>query len=116
MRKVDLSVDENEKYEEIKKLVDSNGNKNRVANKLGCTLRHINRMVKGYIEKGKAFFIHGNKGHIPVNTIPGEKKQEIVELYKNKYYDSNFKHFHELLRACSKSPKQYRYKSQFNHV
>lgn len=97
MRKVELSMDGNEKYEVIKKLVDTNGNKNKASSKLQCTIRTIDRMIIGYKEKGKAFFIHGNTGRIPVNTISDEKKQEIVDLYKTKYYDANFNHFNELL-------------------
>jgi transposase len=97
MRKVELSMDENGKYEVIKKLVDTNGNKNKASIKLQCTIRTIDRMIIGYKEKGKVFFIHGNTGRIPANTISNEKKQEIVDLYKTKYYDANFNHFNELL-------------------
>ena len=38
-------MNENEKYETIKKLVESGGNKQRAAIQLHCTVRHINRMV-----------------------------------------------------------------------
>ncbi|NLL88152.1 MAG: hypothetical protein GX228_04340 [Firmicutes bacterium] len=30
--------------------------------KLGCTVRYVNRMIKGYHQEGKVFFEHGNKG------------------------------------------------------
>ena len=38
---------EKEKYEEIKRLVElgDNGNKKRVAVKLGCTVRTVNRLI-----------------------------------------------------------------------
>jgi len=42
MRKVDLNMNANEKYEIIKKLVDTNGNKKRVAMRVGYTMRHVN--------------------------------------------------------------------------
>lgn len=54
IRKVELTMDEQKKYEVIKKLVDENGNKSRAALTLGLTPRHINRLVKAYKEKGKA--------------------------------------------------------------
>jgi histone H3/H4 len=57
------------KYEIIKKLVETNGNKKAAALKLNCTQRHVNRLIKGYLEEGKAFFQHGNKGRKPVNSI-----------------------------------------------
>lgn len=55
IRKVELSMDEQKKYEVIKSLADHPApNKQRAALTLGCTVRHINRMFKGYKEHGKA--------------------------------------------------------------
>ncbi|MGB8451112.1 MAG: hypothetical protein WCD89_02165 [Anaerocolumna sp.] len=45
-------MDENQKYEVIKKLVDTNGNKKTAALKIGCSNRHINCLIKGYQEQG----------------------------------------------------------------
>jgi hypothetical protein len=36
---------EQHKYTVIKKLVETDGNKNSAAIKLGCTKRHINRVI-----------------------------------------------------------------------
>jgi hypothetical protein len=90
-------MDENKKYETIKKLVENNGNKQRAAIDLGCTVRHVNRMIKGYIEHGKAFFIHGNKGRKPLHTLEEQTRQNILDLYLTKYEDANFVHYSELL-------------------
>lgn len=54
MRKVNLRMKELDKYEAIKELVDHKGNKKRVAQKLGLTVRQINRLIKIYKEKGKS--------------------------------------------------------------
>ena len=97
MRKVELNMTEQEKYETIKKLVETNGNKKRAALKLGCTQRHINRMIKGYVDEGKDFFVHGNKGRKPKHTLNDETKKLILDLYNTKYYDANFQHYSELL-------------------
>ena len=56
MRKVILKMKENNKYEAIKKLVETDGNKQRVAVNLNCTIRHINRMIIGYNNCGKEEF------------------------------------------------------------
>ena len=53
MKKVNLRMKELDKYNVIKELVDHNGNKKRAANKLGLTVRQINRLIKIYKEKGK---------------------------------------------------------------
>lgn len=98
-------MDENKKYEVIKSLADHkdrNGNtasKQRAALTLGCTVRHINRMLAGYKEHGKEFFSHGNKGRKPAITIPEDVRANVIDLYRNKYYDANFTHFTELLES-----------------
>lgn len=97
MRKVELNMREEFRYVVIKKLVETKGNKNSAALKLGCTRRTINRMVRGYIKEGRAFFQHGNKGRTPVNAIEPVIVNEILTLYDNKYYDANFTHLAELL-------------------
>ena len=54
IRKVELSMDEQKKYEVIKSLADHPApNKQRAALTLGCTVRHINRMLKGYKNMAK---------------------------------------------------------------
>lgn len=102
LRKVDLNMTEQYKYEIIKKLVETNGNKKCAALKLDCTLRHINRMIQGYISKGKAYFIHGNQGRQPVHALSSEIKQNVIDLYRTKYYDANFQHYSELLAKSEK--------------
>lgn len=98
MRKVILTMDEQKKYDIIKKLVDTNGNKKRAALKLGCTERNVNRLIIIFKKKGKAGFIHKNRGKEPANKITDELKNQIVLLYQGKYFGSNFKHFTELLK------------------
>lgn len=93
-------MDEQKKYEVIKSLVDhpDTANKDRAALILGCTKRHINRMIQGYLKNGKEFFIHGNRGKKPATTIPLEIRQQVIDLYKIKYYEANFEHYTELLK------------------
>lgn len=99
MRKVNLNMTEQYKYEIIKKLVDTNGNKNNAALKLNCTLRHIYRLIKGYKSQGKVFFLHGNRDRQPIHTLPSSTKHMIIDLYRTKYLDANFTHFCELLAS-----------------
>lgn len=92
-----LTMTENEKYQIIKKLIETNGNKQTAALKIGCTRRHINRLIAGYKSCGKSFFIHGNHAHKPVTTIPEETKLLVLNLYQTKYYEANLTHYQELL-------------------
>ena len=97
MRKVILRMKEQEKYEVIKELVDHNGNKLRAAQKLGLSIRQINRLIKIYKENGKPGFVHGNRSKKPAKTLDKSISENIILLYRNKYQDFNFTHFHEYL-------------------
>ena len=97
MRKVELRMNEQEKYKVIKELVEHNGNKNRASKKLGISRRQIDRLIIKCKENGKSSFIHGNRGHIPAKALDKSISENIILLYKNKYYDFNFNHFKKFL-------------------
>lgn len=97
MRKVELRMNEKNKYDVIKELVDHNGNKKRAALKLGITERQVNRLIIKYKENGKSGFVHGNRGHIPTKALDKSVSEDIILLYKTKYQDWNFNHFKEFL-------------------
>lgn len=97
MRKVELRMNEKEKYEIIKELVDHNGNKHRAALRLGISKRQVDRLIINYKEKGKSAFIHGNRSKKPVNALDKSISEDIILLYKNKYQDWNFNHFKDFL-------------------
>jgi transposase len=97
MRKVNLTMEEKDKYSTIKKLIETDGNKKRAAITLNCSVRHINRMIKGYKEGGKKFFSHGNLGRKPAHALDSNTKQLILDLYCTKYCEANITHFSELL-------------------
>ena len=98
MRKVELSLKEKQKYEIIKKLVETNGNKEYARIKLGLkSIRQVNRLIAGYKEYGKEFFIHGNRGRKPKHALTDELKDEIETLYTSKYFDCTYTQFTEYL-------------------
>lgn len=98
MKRIELAMTEQAKYDIIKSLVDHNGNKKRAAIQLGCTVRNINRLIIKYKNDGKQAFSHGNKGRKPVHAITDELKTEIITLYNNKYWDATFSYACELLQ------------------
>lgn len=97
MKEVKLSMKEQNYYEVIKELVDHKGNKDRAAKKLGITVRHVNRLIMKYKDKGKAGFVHGNKTRQPINSLPQELNEQILNLYRDKYQAFNFSHFKDML-------------------
>ena len=109
MRKVELRMKEQEKYDVIKELVDHNGNKNRASKKLGISRRQIDRLIIIYKEKGKSGFVHGNRSRKPESTIDKSISESIILLYKNKYYDFNFNHFKEFLEEKENIKVSYKF-------
>jgi len=97
MRKVELNMKEKEKYKKIKDFVEHGGNKNRLVLQLGLSRRQIDRLIIKYKEKGKSAFVHGNRSRTPINALDKSISEDIILLYKNKYYDFNFNHFKEYL-------------------
>ena len=97
MRKVVLTLKEENKYKVIKKLVETNGNKQRAANRLNITVRHVNRLIYGYKQLGKEFFVHGNRGRKPKHALTLDFKNYIEELYVSKYFDCTYTLFSEML-------------------
>ena len=109
MRKVELRMNEKEKYKIIKELVDHNGNKNRASKKLGISRRQVDRLIIKYKEKGKSGFVHGNRTKKPANTLDKSISEDIILLYKNKYYDFNFNHFKEFLKKKENIDVSYKF-------
>jgi hypothetical protein len=97
MRKVELRMNEKYKYDIIKKLVETNGNKKRASIKLNLSIRQINRLINGYKEFGKEFFVHGNRGRKPSHALTEDFKNKIEELYTTKYFDCTYTAFKEYL-------------------
>lgn len=100
MKKVDLSMKEEKTYQIIKNLVDngvSPKTKKKASIKLGCSLRHVDRLVNKYRQEGKQGFSHKNKGKIPVNKISDEIRQTVINKYTSEYADANIDHFYEIV-------------------
>jgi len=97
MRKVYLRMNEQRKYEIIKDAVYKRISVHRASVLLNCSIRNIYKLKCLFLTKGKEGFIHGNRNRKPSTTLPDNLVNEIITLYSNKYFDSNFNHFRELL-------------------
>jgi transposase len=109
MKEVKLGMKEKDKYDVIKELIDHKGNKQRAALKLGISIRQVNRLIIKYKENGKSGFIHGNHSKKPVNKLDKSISEDIVLLYRNKYYDFNFNHYKEFLEKDESIKVSYKF-------
>jgi len=111
MKEVKLRMNEQLKYEEIKKCADGYQSKERTSIKLGITIRQVNKLINVYKQKGKEGFVHGNRYRKPANYKGLSLRNEIITLYENKYkllvkndngnnieWSFNINHFKELLK------------------
>ena len=79
--------------------IKTNVNKQRAAVTLKRSIRQIDRMIAGYKEYGKAFFVHGNRDRKPKHALTDDFKTEIELLYINKYFDCTYTKFKEFLET-----------------
>ena len=112
MRKVELRMNEEYKYKIIKKLVETNGNKQRAAVTLKRSIRQIDRMIAGYKEYGKVknylYTIAGNtvkNYYKKKKDIPMEEPPE-YENDKNNVEDTGIRLDNE--QAVRKLPEELR--------
>lgn len=80
IRKIKLRMNELQKYEVIKELVDHNGSKNWAAKKLSISRRQIDRLIIKYEDKCKAGFVRGNRTRKPVNALDKSIPKDIILL------------------------------------
>jgi transposase len=64
---------------------------------LDVSERTVRRYLEDYREEGAFSVKHGNYERVPVNRFPEEKKEIILGLVKDKYYDFNMLHCLEKL-------------------
>jgi transposase-like protein len=77
-------------------------NKNRLCVSLNLSIRQVNRLILSYKEKGKAGFVHGNRGRAPAGSYSSDFKKELLLRYRREFcfekHRYNFTHFVDELR------------------
>jgi len=68
-----------------------------IAQAMGLSVRHVQRLKKALKEDGPAGLAHGNRERTPSNALSEDLTERIVLLYKGKYKGFNFSHFQEKL-------------------
>ena len=60
-------------------------------------MTQYNRLIVRYKQEGKAAFQHKNKDRKPAIAFSPEMKKQIIGLYKDKYSDTNFRHYTKIV-------------------
>jgi transposase len=93
----DLTLEEKKKYTVIMDYINGKISRKQAAAKLGVSVVHISRLKKRYSKDGKQAFVHGNNYNQNAIRTKDNVEKSIVELYKTKFQDFNFKHFYEYI-------------------
>jgi len=64
---------------------------------LGMTCRHLRRVREAYEKWGYDGLLDGRAGKTSPRAIPIEMVEQVLTLYREKYFDFNVKHYHEKL-------------------
>ncbi|WP_395473459.1 ISNCY family transposase [Spiroplasma endosymbiont of Nomada rufipes] len=92
-----MTMKEKYKFNIINDIIINKLSKHQAKNKLNLTIRRINQLIQIFNREGKVGFIHKSRNKISNKTTNFEIKIKIINLYKTKYYNFNFQHFHEKL-------------------
>ena len=99
MAKERITMAELNRYEVIRYLLDERMTNRAAGRSLGLSIRQIQRIKKRVNEEGVRGVFHGNKGRKPVHAFSLEIKEEVISLFREKYFDFNFSHLADYLSA-----------------
>jgi transposase len=95
--RVTLTRDELKRVKVLERVAGGSMSNAEAAETLGITCRQLRRLKSKYAQKGEEGLIHGNRGRKPKHALTEEVRSEVLRLFEEKYSDSNFCHYSELL-------------------
>ncbi|MDR1322506.1 MAG: ISNCY family transposase [Gracilibacteraceae bacterium] len=95
--KITMSQSQLNRYDIISKAIAGFITIKEASQALGISARQVKRLKKAVREKDAQGVIHGNTAKPSANRLPDHVRATILKLYREKYQDSNFKHFQEIL-------------------
>lgn len=74
---------------------------------LHYTARHMRRVVRRYQQEGFAGLLDGRRNRPSAKRMPWDIAEQILALYRERYFDFSVRHFHEKLREQHAVPYGY---------
>ena len=72
----------------------------QVAETLGISDRSMRRWRKRHEQYGYDGLFDGRRGKPSPKRVPLEQAEKVLQLYREKYFDLNVRHFHEKLQEA----------------
>lgn len=92
-----MNKNEQVSYQVLEDFRQGKISRKKTAELLGVSERAVSRRVKRLREEGMAGIKHGNFEKAPANKLPDPVRREAMSLMRQRYYDFNTSHAHELL-------------------
>lgn len=97
MEVLTFTMREVERIKILQQLITGQINNQQASNRLGVTIRQVQRLKKDYLDHGNTAVMHKLKGHPSGRGYPKELREHITELYRNECPGWNFSHFNDIL-------------------
>ncbi len=97
-----MSRDELKRVKVLERVLSSAMSNEEGAITLGISQRQLMRLKKKYVMEGESGLIHANRGRKPKHAIEEGIRLQVIHLYTEKYYGSNFCHFSDMLAEHEK--------------
>ena len=94
---VKFTLDQVQRYETCKALLEGRLTTQEAAQALGLSRRQVQRLKRRLQADGPKGLVHGNTARAPANKIPEARKQQILDLATTTYAPFNFSHLADIL-------------------
>lgn len=92
-----MSIKEQQRALVLTRVVGGDLSPGQAAAAIGCSERHLWRLLRRYRRAGPAGLVHGNRGRTSDRAIDADLRDRVLELAQNRYAGANDTHLCELL-------------------
>jgi len=96
-QEVRLTLEQVNRYEVCKRLLDGDITNKEAAKGLRLSVRQVQRIKRRIEQQGAKGVIHGNTGREPPNKTPQPVRDRVLKLAEKEYADYNFSHLADTL-------------------
>jgi hypothetical protein len=94
---VKLTLDQVQRYETCKALLEGRLTTAEAAHALGLSPRQVLRLKRRLQDDGPRGLVHGNTARAPANKTPDQLRRQVLDLATTTYAQCNFSHLADLL-------------------
>src|SRR5512142_1783625 len=97
METITMSIKEQQRALVLTRVVGGDLSPGQAAAAIGCSERHLWRLLRRYRRAGPAGLVHGNRGRTSDRATDADLRDRALELAQNRYAGANDTHLCELL-------------------